>query len=223
MYMDKSKPIAALFDLDGVILDTEGQYSIYWKEQGEKYRPDIPHFEKRIKGNTLQFILDYFKDQNGVAELLTKGLNDFEKRMDYCFIPGAIEFVKSLREKGIKTAVVTSSNDMKMECVYKAHPHFKDLFDRILTAEMFKKSKPDPDCYLQGAEVFGTIPDNCVVFEDSINGLEAGNRAGMTVVGLSTTNPEELVRERSHYTIPDFQGFTCEKMCAILKDFSKKA
>lgn len=76
--MNIDKPIAALFDLDGVILDTESQYSIYWKEQGKRYRPDIPHFDKLIKGNTMKAILEYFKDLPGVAESVTQGLNDFE-------------------------------------------------------------------------------------------------------------------------------------------------
>lgn len=220
--MDTKKPIAALFDLDGVILDTESQYSIYWKEQGQKYKPDIPHFEQKIKGNTMKVILEYFKDQPGVPELVTQGLNDFETQMNYHFISGAEDFIKELHNHGVKTAIVTSSNELKMACVYKAHPHFKELFDRILTADMFKSSKPDPDCYLLGASLFETIPENCIVFEDSFNGLEAGNRAGMTVIGLSTTNSREEICNKSHYVIPDFQGFTFEKMHAIMKDFNKK-
>ena len=221
--MDKNKPIAALFDLDGVILDTENQYSIYWKEQGEKYRPDIPHFEQKIKGNTLKVILEYFKDQPGVAELVTQGLNDYETHMDYRFIPGVREFIEELRKDGIKTAVVTSSNEQKMACVYKTHPHFKEYFDHILTADRFRKSKPDPDCYLLGANIFETIPENCMVFEDSLNGIEAGNRAGMTVIGLATTNSVEAIKNKTHYVIPDFQSFSYEKMCSLMEEFSKKA
>jgi len=220
--MNINKPIAALFDLDGVILNTENQYSIYWKEQGKRYRPDIPHFDELIKGNTMKVILKYFKDQPRVAELVTQRLNDFETCMDYHFIPGVKEFIGKLRKKGVKTAVVTSSNELKMACVYKAHPHFKELFDHILTAEMFRQSKPDPDCYLLGANILDTIPENCVVFEDSFNGLEAGNRAGMTVIGLSTTNTAEAIRNKAHYIIPDFQGFTYEKMYVLMKEFSKK-
>lgn len=220
--MDASKPVAALFDLDGVILDTEGQYSVYWKEQGEKYRPDIPRFEQFIKGKTIKVIADYFKELPGIPELVVEGLNEWEAHMDYPFIPGVKRFIEELRCKDVRTAVVTSSNELKMEHVYQAHPHFKELFDRILTAELFRQSKPDPDCYLLGAEVFGTLPENCVVFEDSFNGLEAGNRAGMTVVGVATTNPAEAIRGKAHCVIPDFQDFTYEKMRALLTGFGKK-
>ena len=73
-----------------------------------------------------------------------------------------------------------------------------------------------------GANVFGTIPENCIVFEDSLNGLEAGNRAGMTVIGLSTTNAVEAIRNKAYSVIPDFHGFTYEKMYALMEEFSKK-
>ncbi len=221
--MDNNKPIAALFDLDGVILDTEGQYSIYWAEQGRKYRPDLAHFDQKIKGTTLSSILEYFRDQAGVAEKLIEGLNAFEAHMDYRFIPGVARFIQELRSKGVKTAVVTSSNDLKMSRVYQAHPHFKELFDAILTADMFSKSKPHPDCYLLGAERFDTTAENCVVFEDSLHGLEAGNRAGMTVIGLITTNPASVIHDKAHYIMPDFSNFNYEKMCALIAQFSKKA
>lgn len=89
--------------------------------------------------------------------------------------------------------------------------------DHILTAEMFVRSKPDPECFLLGALVFDTVPENCVVFEDSFHGLEAGNRAGMTVIGLATTNPEEQIRDKANAVIQDFNGFSYEKMMEIMR------
>ncbi len=215
--MDKNHPVAALFDLDGVILDTESQYTVFWKQQGEAYRPDMPHFEQRIKGMTLSQILTYFEAQPGLPERIQDELNQYETRMDYAYIAGVTDFILALRERDIRTAVVTSSNRMKMENVYKAHPDFPRLFDRIFTAEDFKRSKPDPDCYLLGAEVFHTTTGNCFVFEDSFNGLTAGRRAGMTIIGLSTTNPAESVRPLADMVIPDFEGFSVEKMLSAVR------
>ena len=106
---------------------------------------------------------------------------------------------------------------MKMNNAYKAHPELKQSVDRILTAEMFTRSKPDPECFLLGATVFDTVPENCVVFEDSFHGLEAGNRAGMTVIGLATTNPEEQIRDKAKAVIQDFNGFSFEKMKDIMR------
>jgi len=124
--------------------------------------------------------------------------------MDYVYIAGTQDFINGLRKKGIKTAVVTSSNQIKMEAVYQHHPEFKDLFDAILTSEDFERSKPDPDCYLKAAERFGVNPEDCVVFEDSFNGLKSGRAAGMRVVGLATTNPAERIRPLCDEVINDY-------------------
>ena len=92
--------------------------------------------------------------------------------MSYDFVPGVEEFIADLHRNGVKMAVVTSSNDKKMEAVYRAKPEIKSMFDRILTAEMFTASKPAPDCFLLGMEVFDTTPETTYVFEDSFNGLK---------------------------------------------------
>ena len=147
---------------------------------------------------------------------ITARLNQFEKEMSFNYIPGVVAFMEDLRAHGVKIAIVTSSNDLKMANVYKAHPELKELVDRILTAEMFTRSKPAPDCFLLGAEVFDTVAENCVVFEDSFHGLEAGNAANMAVVGLCTTNSAEAIADKCKLVIPDFTAFSFEKMKALL-------
>lgn len=215
--MDTTKCIAALFDFDGVVMDTETQYTLFWNEIGDKYFPQYPEFGRIIKGQTLTRIYDtYFPDMEEVRQKITDSLNLFEKEMHYDFIPGVVGFMKNLREHGVKMAIVTSSNQMKMANVYRAHPELKELVDYILTAERVKHSKPAPDCFLLGADILGTVPENCVVFEDSFHGLEAGNAAGMLVVGLSTTNSEEAIRDKCSLVIPDFRNLTYEEMRRLL-------
>lgn len=215
--MDKTKCIAALFDFDGVVMDTESQYSIFWNEVGKKYRPEYKEFGKVIKGQTLvQIYSRYFAGMEKEQKEITDGLNRFEAEMKYEYVPGVAGFMRELRANGVRTAIVTSSNEQKMRSVYAVHPELKGLVDRILTAEMFTRSKPAPDCFLLGAQVLGTVPENCVVFEDSFHGLEAGNAAGMTVVGLSTTNPAEAIRDKCRMAIPDFTSFGYEKMKSLL-------
>lgn len=216
--MDTRKPIAALFDFDGVVMDTESQYSKFWKEMGKKYHPETENFELCVKGQTLKLIYDkYFAGMTAEQETITEALNRFEEEMVYEYVPGVEEFIKDLQAHGVKTAVVTSSNNEKMEKVYRVHPELKTTFDKILTAEYFSKSKPDPDCYLLGAKVFDTVTDNCFVFEDSFNGLESGRRAEMTVIGLSTTNSRASIVDKADLVIPDFEGFTFARMMEIKK------
>ena len=137
----------ALFDLDGVVFDTEPIYTRFWGEECRRYHPELPGLEHRIKGQTLQQIFEgYFADVPQEQPLIVERLNRFESQMQYDYIPGFTDFVEALRREGITTAVVTSSNRIKMQAVYRAHPEVKDFFDRILTSEDFSESKPSPDC-----------------------------------------------------------------------------
>lgn len=215
--MNHTTCIAALFDFDGVVMDTETQYTQFWSLMGTRYCPEIDNFGHLIKGQTLTQIYDrYFSGMEEVQHEITCALNRFEGEMSFEYIPGVVRFMKDLHAHGVKIAIVTSSNEQKMSHVYATHPELKELTDRILTAEMFTRSKPAPDCFLLGAEIFHTDKKHCVVFEDSFHGLEAGRAAGMTVVGLSTTNPEEAIRDKCQLVIPDFTGFTFEKMYMLL-------
>ena len=211
---------AALFDLDGVVFDTEPQYTIFWGSQCRLYHPEHPGLEHEIKGSTLQQIYD--KWWNGELEkerdIVTRRLNEFEAQMDYSYIAGFEAFVRDLRQHGVKTAVVTSSNMPKMESVFRARPEFTSLFDAILTSEDFAESKPSPDCYLKGAERFGVSPDECIVLEDSINGLKSGRAAGMYVVGLTTTNTKENIEALSNIQIKDYQDINYEKLNTLWLD-----
>lgn len=204
---------AALFDLDGVVLDTESQYSNFWGSVGKEFLPHIPTFAKDIKGQTLTQIYDgWFAGETALQEKITIRLNKFEQQMVFPYIPGFTTFIASLRQAGVKTAVVTSSNKEKMANAYREHPELLQMFDRILTSEDFKASKPDPDCYLRGAAIFGAKPEECIVFEDSRNGLRAARASGAYVVGLATTLPEDVVTTLADLVITDF---TDERLKAI--------
>jgi HAD superfamily hydrolase (TIGR01509 family) len=201
----------ALFDLDGVILDTEGQYTELWDSIGIDFLGKND-FGSSIKGQTLVNIFEtHFKDKSKHPEI-NQRLKDFEVNMNLPFVKGAKEFVLDLRKKGIKTAIVTSSSSNKMESVYKKIPDFKSMFDKILTAEMFEKGKPNPDCYLLGAKVFDAKIEDCIVFEDSFHGLQAGRSAKMKVVGLATTNPKEKIIDKADIIIEDFANITIEQL-----------
>ena len=215
MKKDWSKLKAALFDLDGVVFNTEPQYTVFWGEQCREFHPEQPGLEHVIKGQTLTQIYDKYFTADGLAEkqeLITRRLDEFEAQMTYDYIDGFTDFLADLRSHGIKTAVVTSSNIAKMNSVCHARPELRTLFDDILTSEDFAESKPSPDCYLRAAARFGATPGECVVFEDSINGLRSGQAAEMFVVGLLTTNPMEAVAPLSHLQIADYRGFTFAKL-----------
>lgn len=216
--MDNEKTLATLFDFDGVVMDTESQYTVFWDAVGKEFFPEIPSYGHHIKGLTLTQIYDkYFPGREDIQAVLTAKLNAFEEQMQFELIPGVDIFMKELQRQGIKMAIVTSSNNLKMEKAFRAHPELKTLVDVIITADKVTHSKPHPECFLLGAEMLGVSVANCVVFEDSFHGLEAGNRAGMKVIGLSTTNAADSIVSRCSMVIPHFVGFSVEKMKCVLQ------
>ena len=209
---------AALFDLDGVVFDTEPQYTVFWGSQCRLYHPEHPGLEHEIKGQTLTQIYDQWFSGPLLSEqaVITERLNEYESKMHYDYIEGFERMIADLRSHGVKTAVVTSSNLPKMQAVYRYQPDFKNLFDAILTSEDFDRSKPDPDCYLKAAARLGASTDECIVFEDSFNGLRSGRAAQMNVVGLTTTNSAEAIRELSDIQIADYQNIDFDQLSSLL-------
>lgn len=205
--------IGVLFDLDGVILDTEGIYSEFWKEIDRRFPTGVVGFSDVIKGTCLEDILNNNFPKENHEEIINI-LQNFQKDMEYRYFPYAIEWVKSLHEAGIPMCIVTSSDQEKMNAVYKQHPEFRGFFDAVIVGEMVENAKPAPDCFLLGAKLLGKDIKDCYIFEDSLNGLKAALASGGKVISLSTTNAPELLTD-AKMVIPDFKDFTIEKMLSI--------
>ena len=195
-----------LFDLDGVIMDTETQYGIFWNRTGKELL-GLDDFGKRIKGQTLNHIISHFDGVSKSKDEIIRELYEYERNMSYDYIPGADEFMKDLHARGIPMAIVTSSNDAKMVNVRRAHPELWELTEAVLTSEHFSKSKPDPECFIKGMDILGGRPEETYVFEDSIHGINAGRAAGAKVIGLATTNTREAIVHLCDQVIDDFRGF----------------
>lgn len=197
---------AALFDLDGVIVDTESIYTDFWDDIDRRYPTGVDNFARVIKGNTLARILDTYFDEDLRDEILVL-LKEQEESMRYRLFDGVSDFLDRLIENDIPKAIVTSSNDRKMSKLFSQIPELRPKFDAIITDAMVERSKPDPQGYLIAAEKLGVDPSDCVVFEDSFAGLEAGRRAGAYVVALATTNPRESLYEKADEVIDSFIGY----------------
>lgn len=201
-----------LFDFDGVIADTESQYTYFWDKVGKDYL-GLDDFGMTIKGQTLiQIFGKFFDGMQKEQEEIVPQLNAFEHDMSYEYIPGALEFMQELKKRGIRSAIVTSSNDIKMSNAYAAHPELHDLVDAVLTSEHFSKSKPDPECFLKGMEVLGATPQETVVFEDSFHGITAGRASGAKVIGLATTNKREALTPLCDMVIDNFTQISVDKL-----------
>ena len=180
--------IGFLFDLDGVLIDSEHEYTRIWSEIDQMFPTGVENFAMTIKGETLPEILNNnfsaYDKQNIIDEL-----NRREQKMHYPWLPGAKELLEEIKTRGYKMVLVTSSNDTKMRHLKEERPDLLRYFDDIVTANRVSKSKPDPEGYQLGASLIGLPPSQCIVFEDSAQGVKAGRAAGAYVIGLTTTLP----------------------------------
>lgn len=211
-----AEEIGVLFDLDGVLLDTEGIYTDFWQAIDDKYPTGVPGFAHIIKGSNLKTILDTYYPDKKLQEVIIEILDNFEKEMKYRPFADAMKFVEELNERGIRTCIVTSSSMIKMNNAFEQLPGFRDMFDGLITGDMVKNCKPDPEGYLMAADMLGLKPENCYVFEDSLQGIQAGINAGCKVVALTTTVARERIEELEANKIMDsFNGFGVDEMLAL--------
>lgn len=134
-----------LFDLDGVLIDSERIYSGFYDELGELYNIEEDNFSMAIKGSTIEQILSrYFPSPEASADVLRR-INEFESGMEYPVCEGVPEFLAELKSRGIPMAIVTSSSDNKMVKLWQQHGELKDFFDTIVTGSDISRSKPDPE------------------------------------------------------------------------------
>lgn len=208
--------IGCLFDLDGVLVDSERIYTKIWEAIEKQWPTGIDNFAYKIKGTTLEDILErYFPEE--VREDVTKELLRLEGMMIYEALPGAISFLDTLRSKGIPIALVTSSNGHKMEHLWNDMPEFKEKFDVIITGDEVHCSKPDPEGYLAAAGALGVNPKRCAVFEDSLQGVKAGKAAGAFVVGIAGTLKASDIAPFSDIVVNAVADIQVDKLEEVLK------
>lgn len=186
-------PVAALFDLDGVLIDSETEYTKIWSEIGVHFKSGVPDLAHRIKGMTLDNILQTYWPDRSVHPEIREMLHHLENQMVYNWKSGARELLMWLRDHNIPRILVTSSDGKKMEHLHEERPDLFPLLDNIVTADMISHSKPNPEGYLLGASLANADPARCVVFEDSLQGVKAGNAAGCHVIGVAGTLPSAII------------------------------
>ena len=204
---------AALFDLDGVLIDSETTYSKFWTEMDREHPTGYPDYAMRIKGTTLPMILQDFPES--LHEEIVDRIKQFQDNMVFTPFDGAREFLDRLRQRGFDIALVTSSDSSKMERLYSQQPWMREAFDFIVDASMVTRSKPDPQGYLLAAGRLGHKPEECFVFEDSLQGLKAGRASGATVIGIATTYPAERLEGCADEIYPSVASIDIDHLISL--------
>jgi HAD superfamily hydrolase (TIGR01509 family) len=206
-------PRGVIFDMDGVLVDSGAHHRAAWRallrelaveEPPEAWRSTIGRPSEEAVSLLLGRELP-----PGEARRLARRKHEHYARAAHAglpVVPGAAGFVRRLADLGVPRAVGTSARRVDADRLLGA-AGLLPLFAAIVTAEDVAAGKPDPEVYLKAAHGIGIPPAQCLVFEDSVVGIEAARRAGMRVVGLTTAHHAmELLAAGAAHAIADFEG-----------------
>ncbi len=208
---------ACLFDLDGVIVDTAKYHYLAWKRLATELGFEFTEEDnERLKGVSRMESLEILLDIGGVSfdkdtkEAFAAKKNtwyvEYISKMDSSeILPGVLNFLNELKEKGIKISLGSVS---KNAMTILSNVGIVEYFDAVIDGTKITHAKPDPEVFLKGAEEVGVEPMYCVVFEDAQAGIEAAINAGMYSIGVGS--PEIL--SRANFVISDFEEMTVDKL-----------
>ena len=182
--MNKIK--AVLFDMDGVIFDTEREYLKEWeaifKKYGYKMKKEI---YISVMGRGRKKVKEIFKEKFGedlpIDKMYIEKDKMLKKAVENNKVPlkeGALELLEFLKENGYKIALATSAKRERVK-IQVSHAKIENIFDAIVCSEDITNSKPDPEIFLKAAEKVCVNPENCIVIEDSEAGIKAAFNAKM--------------------------------------------
>ena len=210
----------AIFDMDGLLLDTERIYQEGWNECAKNYvdqvNPEVALACAGSSGEQIQKVLNtYYPGIDGKA--LNKDVIAYYQEHvldDLQLKKGVVEILEYFKSKGIKMAVASSS----IESIIRTNLEQAGIlsyFDSIVSAQHVKRSKPNPDIFLKAAENLNLEAESCYVFEDAINGVYAGLNAGCKTIMIPDTQlPTEEFFQRCYGIFPSL----IEAMEQIQKD-----
>ncbi|MFC7327560.1 HAD family hydrolase [Marinactinospora rubrisoli] len=198
-------PRAALFDLDGTLINSEPRSLATWAKLLDAH--NVPYDDKllhRFMGRRGQDVFAEYPDliPDVTLDVIVAELRMYSDAPDLPpieHLPNSVEFVHRLHAADVPFGLVTSAGRDWAEAALTALG-VRELFGPVVTAGDVTQGKPHPQGYLRGAELLGHAPEHIVVFEDTPAGIEAGRSAGMRVVGITTTH-EPATLYRAHRVV----------------------
>ena len=200
---------AVLFDLDGTLVDSMWVWSEvdirYLGEMGLSVPADL---QEEIEGMGFTEVAEYFKKRFQISQDIEQiketlnilAMDAYQNQVK--LKPGIRSFLTYLKSQNIRTAVASSNSRELIEAVLKSH-RIDRYFDCIVTSCEVQRGKPAPDVYLEAAGRLGVKPENCLVFEDIVAGIQSGKAAGMTTCAVedaySLAQREEKRRRADYY------------------------
>ena len=185
---------AAIFDMDGTLIDSLNQWNVFWARLGEKYLGDssfLPSEEddKKVRTLTLKDAMELIHNNYGIgtdgAELLT-----FSERIDMEFYthdvalkPGVREFLEHCKNNGVKMCIASATATELIHAALR-HCNIEQYFSKIFSCDTIGKGKEHPDIFLSAVDFFGEDKKETWVFEDSFVAIQTATKIGIPTVGI---------------------------------------
>ncbi|MBD5137630.1 MAG: HAD family phosphatase [Lachnospiraceae bacterium] len=204
---------AIIFDMDGVLIDSEPVHFEANKKIMKGFGHDLEYeYYKQFIGSTLTHMWQVLKEDYGIEDeieslnkMSEQGSKDIIGKDGYIKIPGACELVEMFRKNKLRLAVASSSAPDIIDNVVSSLG-IKQYFDILVSGMNVAHPKPAPDIFLNAAELLEVDSSECMVIEDSANGVNAARSAGMTCVGYINPNSGVQDLSNAHYLVESFVG-----------------
>ena len=212
-----------IFDMDGVIVDTEPVHHYAYNKHFKQLNIDVsPEMYASFTGNSTKNIFERIKEQFNLEEdvqtlVETKRnlFNDaFDSKEDLYLLDGVEDLIKDLYTNGMQLVLASSSATVTINRIFNRFGLYK-YFTHIVSGEDFPKSKPHPAIFLKAAELSQTPVENCIVIEDSTNGIKAANAAGIYCIGYDSFHSKMQDYSLADKVIKDFKELNYENIRAI--------
>jgi beta-phosphoglucomutase family hydrolase len=217
------KRIGAIFDWDGVVIDSSSHHEKSWErlaaETGFVLPPD--HFKKGFGMKNTFIIPELLKWAEAPEDVHRLSLRKEELYRELVVehgiapLPGVTQWLDELRRYGIPCAIGSSTERRNIDTILNVLG-IGHYFSAVVSADDVSHGKPDPEVFLTAAQRIGCDPAYCVVFEDALVGIEAAHRGGMKAVGVATTNPIELL-SAADLAVHRLDELSVERLTALIQ------
>ncbi|MCR5015350.1 MAG: HAD family phosphatase [Ruminococcus sp.] len=194
----ETKIRGAVFDMDGLMVDTEKLYLRYWKEASAAFGYDMQNehvysIRSLARKYSIPKLKSFFGEDfptEDVRKRRTELINAHIEKYGIDVKKGLFELLDYLKKHGVKLAVATATpRERALYCLGKISA--RDYFDAVICGDMIESGKPDPDIYLTAARELGLPPEQCAALEDSPNGIRAAHSAGCQAIMIPDMTPPD--------------------------------
>ena len=207
-----NKPQAVIFDMDGVLVDSEPFHVQNEKLMFHKLGLDISDEEHaRYMGTATDVMWEQIiRERNLSLDVAETTMQTIQQEIPYFQsfdkidpMPGLVNLLEKLQKSGIPMAVASSSDKAIIDIILEKSG-LRKYFEHAVSSSEVGKSKPEPDVFLHAAKLLGVAPENCLVFEDSKNGIKAAKAAGMVCIAYAGGNSGHQDQTQADRRISDF-------------------